>query len=111
MDNLNDNNGSFLNGFAVGLLAGAMGYFLFGTDRGSDIRENLNIEWEKAKTELEKEGVITEGKSLRELIVAKINEISSLSKAQPASGKQPAKPRSKALNSKAKSSAKKFKGV
>lgn len=33
-----NDQGSFLTGFSLGLFAGAFGYLLFGTDRGKKIR-------------------------------------------------------------------------
>jgi hypothetical protein len=45
--------GSFVNGFTVGLFAGALGYFLFGTNKGSKIRSTLVQEWESAQKEIE----------------------------------------------------------
>ena len=108
---MSDNNdGSFLNGFTVGLLAGAVGYFLFGTNKGTDVRKNLAAEWEKAKGELEKEGVIEEGRSLKEMITGAINKISDSAKTQIPNNKSQPKSKSKISNSK-KTTKKKFKGV
>lgn len=50
--------GSFLTGVFFGAVAGACGYFLFGTDEGKKARRRLNEEWEKAKQEMAKSGVI-----------------------------------------------------
>jgi gas vesicle protein len=44
-------SGSFVMGFAVGLFAGAAGYYLFATDKGHKIRQELVKEWEQAKAE------------------------------------------------------------
>jgi len=51
--------GGFIAGFSIGLLAGAAGYFLFGTKRGAEIRHELVKEWENAQEHLAKEGVIS----------------------------------------------------
>lgn len=50
--NSGQDQGSFLNGFVVGLFAGAAGYFLFATDRGHSVREELAQEWQQAKSQL-----------------------------------------------------------
>lgn len=52
----NQEQGSFLAGFSVGLVAGAAGYFLFGTDRGRDVKERLAAEWEEARKSLPSQG-------------------------------------------------------
>jgi len=46
--------GSFLTGFTLGLLAGAVGHFLFTTDRGENVRKSLQREWKDAQQELHK---------------------------------------------------------
>lgn len=46
--------GSFLTGFTLGLFAGATGYFLFGTDRGAKVRRELKTEWDQAQAGLAK---------------------------------------------------------
>jgi hypothetical protein len=61
--------GSFLTGFTVGLFAGAAGYFLFGTDRGEKVRSTLQDEWEEAKDKLVDQGVIRDKSvTLREVV-------------------------------------------
>lgn len=42
-------SGSFLTGLGLGLLGGAVGYFLFATDKGADIRKKLAKEWQTAE--------------------------------------------------------------
>lgn len=56
--NSNTSQGSFLNGFTVGIFAGAVGYFLFGTDKGGKVRQTIGKEWDQAKVHLAQEGVI-----------------------------------------------------
>lgn len=73
-----DKHGSFLNGFSIGLFAGAAGYFLFGTNKGNDVRKQLATEWEKARVELEKDGVLEQGKSLRDMVVGKLKKTKRL---------------------------------
>jgi len=60
---------SFVTGFTLGLFAGAAGYFLFGTKKGGQVREQLVNDWEDAKEKLVEEGVIDKPDiSLRELV-------------------------------------------
>jgi len=42
-------SGSFSTGFTLGLLAGAAGYFIFGTHKGKQVREKLSVKWQDAK--------------------------------------------------------------
>lgn len=49
---------SFVMGFTFGVLTGAVGYFLFSTDRGSRLRKQMLYEWKDAKVRLAEEGVI-----------------------------------------------------
>lgn len=56
--NSSSSQGSFLNGFTVGIFAGAVGFFLFGTDKGGKVRQTVVKEWDQAKVHLAKEGVI-----------------------------------------------------
>ncbi|MGD9129443.1 MAG: hypothetical protein PVJ09_03085 [Candidatus Woesebacteria bacterium] len=60
----NDNSGSFLTGFTVGLFAGAAAYFFFATDRGDELHLKLKKEWEQASEKLAEKGVI-EDKNLK----------------------------------------------
>jgi gas vesicle protein len=46
--------GSFLTGFTLGLLAGAVAHFLFTTDRGERVLKSLQEEWSHAQKELHK---------------------------------------------------------
>jgi len=61
--------GSFINGFTIGLFAGAVGFFLFGTDKGGKVRQTISKEWDSAKEHLAKEGVIPSAKvSIRDVV-------------------------------------------
>lgn len=63
------NQGSFLGGLALGLFAGAAGYFLFGTKDGEKVRKNIEQEWNSAKGTLAEEGIIKNKEaSLKDLI-------------------------------------------
>ncbi len=55
-DDAHTDNGSFVTGFTVGLFAGAAGFFLFGTDKGRDIKARLVEEWKSAKAMLPDRG-------------------------------------------------------
>ena len=46
---MSNNEGSFVSGLTVGFLAGAVGYFLFGTDKGKKIVHDLEREWRAAQ--------------------------------------------------------------
>lgn len=77
-EDLQHQSNSFLTGFAVGLFAGAAGYYLYATDRGKKLREHLVSEWQTAKVQLVKEGVIDRPDvSLREFIGEVMNKIFS----------------------------------
>ncbi len=67
MDERDSDQGSFLTGLVLGMCMGATGYFLFGTDKGHDVRTKLLEEWEDAKERLASEGTIAHKQvSLRE---------------------------------------------
>lgn len=51
-------NGSFLTGVTVGLFAGAFGYYLFNTKKGSEMRSSLTQEWESIRKKMYDEGLI-----------------------------------------------------
>lgn len=104
-----DSHGSFLNGFTIGLFAGAMGYFLFATDKGQKVRKQLNTEWEKAKKELEDSGKIEKGKgTLRDFFGEIAENFQSKVLEKPKKSRQKAESRSK---KKVVSQKKKFKGT
>jgi gas vesicle protein len=52
------NQGSFIGGLALGMFAGAAGYFMFATKDGSKFRKKIEQEWQEAKVSLAEEGVI-----------------------------------------------------
>ncbi len=47
-----------MTGFGVGLAAGAIGMYLFGTDEGSKLRQELKDYWQEAVKDLLAEGTI-----------------------------------------------------
>lgn len=55
-DEQRSDSGSFLGGFTLGIFAGAAGFFLFGTDKGRKLKEELVREWQHAQAELPDRG-------------------------------------------------------
>ena len=98
--------GSFLAGLLVGLFAGALGYFLFGTQKGGEVRNRLKTEWQVAQQDLMAEG--KSGMSFESLKSWVTNFIDQLIKPNlvPASSKK-----IKKTNPTPKILANKFKGV
>lgn len=102
--NTSPDQGSFLNGFVVGLFAGAASYFLFATDKGATVREQLAEEWEQAKGQLT-ESTGAEAGSLRQAIT-QVAEWLGIAFTMPASA-----PETKAKPKKTTTKKGKFKGV
>ena len=75
MTDQDPDQGNFLTGFTLGIFAGAAGFFLFGTQKGSDLRDQLTAEWEAAKADLVQEGVIDQNQSLRDIIAGVFTKI------------------------------------
>lgn len=48
----------FAAGFSFGLVAGVVGYYLFGTDDGRRVRVKLADEWSQAQQFMQKRGVL-----------------------------------------------------
>src|SRR5690606_30526733 len=62
--------GSFIGGLTVGLFAGAVGYFLFGTDKGRQLKKHLAKEWEQARANMPDRGEgLTNFSSLRDVLL------------------------------------------
>ena len=51
-----------VGGFSLGLVAGVVGYYLFGTKQGEKLRAELNHEWADAQDYLAKQGVWPQSK-------------------------------------------------
>lgn len=67
-DRQSSDSGSFTTGFTLGIFAGALGYFLFGTKDGNSMRQKIAREWEQAKEKLiEEDGLETSVVTLRDL--------------------------------------------
>lgn len=70
-------HGSFTTGFTLGILSGAAGFFLFATKQGKKVREELSQEWESARDQLKKDGVIENAKaSLSETVKSVMDNFS-----------------------------------
>ncbi len=110
-----DNSNSFLTGFSWGLITGAVGYFLFGTDQGKKVRDEISEEWQKSKEKLAEEGVIEDKNiSIREWlgsVVAGLNTDKKLEVKNEKIEKKTSSKSSKSSRSKTVSKGKKFKGV
>lgn len=66
---------SFVAGFSLGLIAGAAGYFLFGTARGAQLRRQLVEEWESAQDELIRQGALPTRVNLRQYLQQQFEHI------------------------------------
>lgn len=49
---------NFMTGFLAGMAAGAVGMYLFGTDEGAELREEIQDYWKEAAGDLLADGVI-----------------------------------------------------
>lgn len=75
---VDNSGGSFLSGFTIGLFAGAAGYFLFGTERGAQVRKQLEAEWRAAQSKMYAEGVIDHPNiSLRDMLKNFVHKVAS----------------------------------
>lgn len=69
--NVQTDPGSFASGFALGAVVGVVGYLVYGTSRGKDIRAKLQDEFERVQALLYEEGVTDSPEaSLMEVIAA-----------------------------------------
>lgn len=70
-------SGSFLTGLGLGLLGGAVGYFLFATDKGDKVRKQLSQEWKGIHGMLHKEepAKATTSNSLKEIVKTLLSDI------------------------------------
>jgi gas vesicle protein len=70
-------SGSFLTGLGVGLIGGAVGYFLFATDKGEKLRKQFKVQWkdiQKMAKPMVEEAQQKDG-SLKELLGEFFNEM------------------------------------
>lgn len=98
-----DDQGSFLTGFTLGIFAGAAGYYLFATDKGKKLRTELNKEWEQARSQIGPETF--QHSSIRDMLysLAKAMQIDLPAKKEKGSPKKSSKPSTSSKN--------KFKGL
>lgn len=54
---------SFVGGFALGLAAGAAGFFLFATSEGKKVRQKANQAWQEASSELQAQSLIDDSQT------------------------------------------------
>lgn len=103
-------SGSFLSGLGIGLIGGAVGYFLFATDKGEKVRKQLKIEWkdiQKVVTPAVEETVKSEG-SFKEMIGTFFSEMLEQAKEEQRLAEEEA---TKAKEKNKKSKKKMFKGA
>lgn len=68
--------GGFVAGFSLGLIAGAAAYFLFGTEKGSKLRKQLVEEWDSAREFMAEDGVLKDQQvSLRQFLQNVVEEV------------------------------------
>lgn len=98
---IENNPTSFAAGFAVGAVAGIIGYLVYGTSRGEDLKKNFQKELDRIRGLLYQEGVIdSQEASLMEIIAAVQDQAQGLLDGMP-----------KKKRTYAKKANKKFKGV
>lgn len=87
-----DDQGSFLTGFTLGIFAGAAGYYLFATDKGKKLRTELNQEWQQARAQVGPETF--QYSSIKEVLysIAKAMQIDLPAKKDKSGAKKAAKP-------------------
>ncbi len=87
----NEEHGSFSLGFTFGLLAGAAGFFMFGTERGKKARLEFAKQWQEAHKSMAKnsDAVVPTLREAFETVVAAVTD------EQPKKKKKPTKPRAK----------------
>lgn len=54
----NNSTQSFSAGFSLGLLAGVVSYYLFGTKEGQSLRVKINTEWKKGRNHFIKNNIL-----------------------------------------------------
>lgn len=100
-------SGSFLSGLSIGLIGGAVGYFLFATDKGEKLRKQMKIEWKDiqkiAAPEIEEK--IQNKDSLRDIVGTFFSEMLEQAKTEQKMAEE------EATKAKTKKKKKLFKGV
>ena len=101
-------SGSFVTGLSVGLIGGALGYFLFATDKGGGVRKQLAKEWKSIHGKLHElePAKATKSDSLKDIFKSLMSDI--LEQAQQ---EQKAVEEELAKTPKSKKKKKLFKGV
>lgn len=107
-----DNQGSFVTGLTIGMFAGAAGYFLFGTNKGKALRQELEKEWASAQADLQSRSSQTSVvESLSPSLKQVFNSIIELVRQQQADGDVVAESLKRKTKVKAQKPSSKFKGV
>lgn len=104
-------HGSFWTGFSVGMLAGAVSYFLFATDRGEKVRHELKEEWHTAQKKVVGEAGQAAVVSIRAMVREVVDQVAAklelnLEKKKTESAKPAAKKKKETVKT-----GNKFKGV
>lgn len=104
---------SFLNGFSVGLLAGAAAYFLFATDKGKKIRSDFKDKWPEFAAKLQADGLISDSQQSIGSLIGQIfeNSTSEASKTKKKTKPSTKSPQKKKPATRPASKKLKFKGV
>lgn len=96
-----NNPTSFATGFAIGALVGVIGYLVYGTSRGENLKENFQKELDRIRKILYREGLVeTKNASFVEIMSVIQNQAQGLLDGMP-----------KKKRTYAKKSNRKFKGV
>ena len=108
---------SFVTGFGLGLLAGAAGFVLFGTERGKALRKDLQKAFTEAYQEEITAGVVTgEAVSLRDFLATAFSKVkeeleNDAGEAKKIRDQSKSKVKAKSAKSKAANSKSKFKNT
>lgn len=98
----------------LGLFAGVVGYYLFGTKQGEKSRRKIAFEWEKAQDHLVEQGVLGDGdkfKNLNEIIQKFKDELLKKLEIEPIEEPKKTKSPRKKRTYQRKKKQKQFKGV
>lgn len=101
-------SGSFPAGFALGILAGAVGYFAASSHEAEKFRDFLKMEWENAYGELEKKPAQKTGMSQFKQV---IHEIAEYVSEQNQHSKSQHQTKKQSAQAKTKHSVRQFRGV
>lgn len=100
-------SGSFLSGLGIGLIGGAVGYFLFATEKGEKARKRLFSEWKEVQKSVlpQTEKKVDAAGTLKDLVSTFFTEMIEQAKEDQKAAEQEVKQKAK------KTKKKLFKGV